>query len=298
MSVAVIAKNPLCSTENKELAGGQAIIEGVMMRHLDKVAMAVRRSDGTIELKEDTYVSLTRRYPVLGWYVLRGFVTFLEMVMLGVKAVLFSAEVALREEEQKASYWELNISIVFSFALVLLFFIVIPAYGFSLLRGYIGNTLLLNMIEGGIRLGIFLLFLSLTLFMEDMKRVYMYHGAEHKTVFAWEEGRELTVENIRPYPIRHPRCGTSFVLVVMVVSIFVFSLLGRPGFYERVLYKLLLLPLVAGVSYEIIRFTGRYRRSSWVKLVTWPGLLLQRITTREPTDDQIEVAIAAMQRVI
>ncbi|MCX7817007.1 MAG: DUF1385 domain-containing protein [Syntrophales bacterium] len=293
-----MGKKHLYTTEGDELAGGQALIEGVMMRHRDRVALAVRRSDGSIELKEETYVSLTRRYSVLGWYVIRGFVTFLEMVMLGVKGILFSAEMALREEEQEMSSWQLHLSIAFSFLIVFLFFILIPAYGFTLLREHIGNTFLLNIAEGSIRLVVFLLFLSLTLFMGDMRRVYMYHGAEHKTVFAWEDGKELTVENIRPYPTRHPRCGTSFVLVVMVVSIFVFSLLGRPAFFERVFYKLLLLPVIAGISYEIVRFTGKFRKSKMVKLITWPGLLLQRITTREPTDDQIEVAIAAMKKVI
>jgi uncharacterized protein YqhQ len=134
--------------------------------------------------------------------------------------------------------------------------------------------------------------------MEDMRRVFMYHGAEHKTVFAWENGQELTVENIRKFSTRHPRCGTSFVLVVMITAILVFSLLGRPDFVHRVFYKLLLLPVIAGISYEIIRFTGRKRDLKWVQALSWPGLLLQKITTTEPTDDQIETAIAAMKKVI
>jgi len=131
-----------------------------------------------------------------------------------------------------------------------------------------------------------------------MRRVYMYHGAEHKTVFAWENGQELTVENVKNFSTRHPRCGTSFILFVMIVSIIVFSLLGRPDFLERVFYKILLLPVVAGISYEAIRFTGKYPHSRIVHLLSLPGLLLQKITTREPSDDQIEVAIAAMKKVI
>jgi uncharacterized protein YqhQ len=134
--------------------------------------------------------------------------------------------------------------------------------------------------------------------MEDMRRVFMYHGAEHKTVFAWENGQELTVENIKKFSTRHPRCGTSFVLVVMITAILVFSLLGRPDFVHRVIYKLMLLPVIAGISYEIIRFTGRKRDLKWVQVLSWPGLLLQKITTKEPTDDQIETAIAAMKKVI
>jgi len=131
-----------------------------------------------------------------------------------------------------------------------------------------------------------------------MRRVYMYHGAEHKTVFAWEDGRDLTVENVKKYSTRHPRCGTSFILFVMIVSILVFSLLGRPDFLHRVIYKILLMPVIAGISYEAIRFTGKYGRFKLVRMLSWPGLALQKITTREPDDDQLEVAIAAMKKVI
>ena len=134
--------------------------------------------------------------------------------------------------------------------------------------------------------------------MEDMRRVFMYHGAEHKTVFAWEHGQDLTIDNIKQFSTRHPRCGTSFILVVFVISILVFSLLGRPDFLMRVAYKLSLFPLIAGISYEIIRFSGKHKEKGWVQMISWPGLLLQKITTREPTDDQIEVAVAAMKKVI
>jgi uncharacterized protein YqhQ len=134
--------------------------------------------------------------------------------------------------------------------------------------------------------------------MSDMRRVYMYHGAEHKTVFAWEDGQDLTVENVKKYSTRHPRCGTSFILFVMIVSILVFSLLGRPDFLHRVVYKILLMPVIAGISYEAIRFTGKYAQFKLIQLLSWPGLALQKITTREPDDDQIEVAIAAMKKVI
>jgi len=234
----------------------------------------------------------------LGLIFIRGFVTLVEMMIIGMKCLLFSAEVALTEEEEKPQSWQLAISVMISLGMVLLFFIVIPAFCFSILKVYIANTFLLNIIEGCIRLGIFLCFLASTLLMEDMRRVFMYHGAEHKTVFAWEDGRDLTVENIKTYSTRHPRCGTSFILVVMIVSILVFSLLGRPDFIHRVMYKLLLMPVIAGISYEVIRYTGRHQRWGWVHLLSWPGLLLQKITTREPTDDQIEVAVAAMKKVV
>ena len=282
----------------EDIAGGQALIEGVMMRHENKIAAAVRRADKEILIQEQYHVPLARRYKFLGLMFVRGSVSLIEMLIIGMKCLMFSAEQALTENDKKPRGWEMPISILISFGAAFFFFIVVPAYCFSLLKGVISSTFLLNIIEGCIRLGLFLCFLISTLLMEDMRRVFMYHGAEHKTVFAWEDGQELTIENVRNYSTRHPRCGTSFILVVMIVSILVFSLLGRPDFLHRVLYKLLLLPVVAGISYEVIRFTGKHRDLRWVRILSWPGLFLQRITTREPTDDQIEVAIAAMQKVI
>ena len=282
----------------EDIAGGQALIEGVMMRHENKIAAAVRRADKEILIQEQYHVPLARRYKFLGLMFVRGSVSLIEMLIIGMKCLMFSAEQALTENDKKPQGWEMPISILISFGAAFFFFIVVPAYCFSLLKGVISSIFLLNIIEGCIRLGLFLCFLISTLLMEDMRRVFMYHGAEHKTVFAWENGQELTIENVRNYSTRHPRCGTSFILVVMIVSILVFSLLGRPDFLHRVLYKLLLLPVVAGISYEVIRFTGKRRDLRWVRILSWPGLFLQRITTREPTDDQIEVAVAAMQKVI
>ncbi len=282
----------------EDIAGGQAIIEGVMMRCGNKIASAVRKPDKEIAIQERYYVPLTKRYKLLGLAFVRGTVTLLEMMVIGMKSLLFSAELALTEGEKKPQKWEMTISVMISFGTAIFFFIVVPAYCFSLLKNTVASTLLLNILEGFIRLGIFLCFLCSTLLMEDMRRVFMYHGAEHKTVFAWEDGRELTVENIRKYSTRHPRCGTSFVLVVMVTAILVFSLLGRPDFVQRIFYKLMLLPFIAGISYEIIRFTGKHRNWKWVQFLSWPGLMLQKITTREPTDDQIEVAITAMKKVV
>ena len=281
-----------------DIAGGQALIEGVMMRHENKIASAVRRPDNEIIFQEQYHIPLAKRYKLLGFKFIRGSVSLIEMMVIGMKSLMFSAEMALTEYDKKPGRWEMPISLFISFTVSITFFIVIPAYIFSLLRSVIVSTFLLNIIEGCIRLGLFLSFLGATLLMEDMRRVFMYHGAEHKTVFAWESGQELTVENVRKYSTRHPRCGTSFILVVMIVSILVFSLLGRPDFFHRVIYKLLLLPVVAGISYEVIRFTGEHQGWTWVQFLSWPGLLLQKITTRQPTDDQIEVAIAAMKKVI
>lgn len=281
-----------------DVAGGQALIEGVMMRHENKIASAVRRPDNEIIIQEQDYIPFAKRYKLLGLMFIRGSISLIEMMIIGMKCLMYSAEMALTEEDKKPQGWEMPISILISFAVSIFFFIVIPAYCFTMLKSMIASTFLLNIIEGCIRLGLFLCFLSATLLMEDMRRVFMYHGAEHKTVFAWESGKELTVENVKNFSTRHPRCGTSFILVVMIVSILVFSLLGRPDFVHRVLYKLLLLPVVAGISYEVIRFTGKHQDWTWVQFLSWPGLLLQKITTRQPTDDQIEVAIAAMKKVI
>ncbi|HNY48961.1 MAG TPA: DUF1385 domain-containing protein [Smithella sp.] len=284
--------------QKEDIAGGQAIIEGVMMRHGNKIAAAVRRPDKQIVFQEREYIPLTKRYKVLGWMFIRGTITLFEMMIVGIKCLMFSADVALSEEEKKPKDWEMYLSFVISFSIAIFFFVIIPAFFFTKVKFYIDNVILLNILEGCVRLGMFLCFLAATLLMDDMKRVYMYHGAEHKTVFAWENGQELTVENVKNFSTRHPRCGTSFILFVMIVSILVFSLLGRPDFIHRVIYKILLLPVVAGISYEAIRFTGKYHHSRLVHLLSWPGLMLQKITTREPSDDQIEVAIAAMKKVI
>ncbi|HPM69411.1 MAG TPA: DUF1385 domain-containing protein [Smithellaceae bacterium] len=283
--------------QSEDIAGGQAIIEGVMMRHGNKIAAAVRSPSKEIIFQESEYISLTKRYKFLGWMFIRGTVTLFEMMLVGIKALMFSAQIALSEEEKKPGDWEMYLSFAVSFAVAIFFFIVVPAFFFTQIKSCVSNLLLLNFLEGCLRLGIFLCFLASTLLLSDMRRVYMYHGAEHKTVFAWENGQELTVQNIKDFSTRHPRCGTSFILFVMIVSILVFSLLGRPDFLHRVVYKLLLMPVVAGISYEAIRFTGKYTNSKLVQLLSWPGLALQKITTREPDDDQIEVAIAAMKKV-
>jgi uncharacterized protein YqhQ len=275
-----------CKPNPEDIAGGQAILEGVMMRHGTKIAAAVRKPDGKIVFQEREYIPLTKRYKPLGW------------MFIGIQCLMFSAEVALSEEDVKPKGWEMYVSFVISFAIAIFFFIIVPAFFFTKIKFYIDSLILLNILEGCVRLGMFLCFLSATLLMQDMRRVYMYHGAEHKTVFAWENGQELTVENVKNFSTRHPRCGTSFILFVMIVSVLVFSLLGRPDFIHRVIYKILLLPVVAGISYEAIRFTGKYHHSRLVHLLSWPGLMLQKITTREPSDDQIEVAIAAMKKVI
>ncbi|HDQ04441.1 MAG TPA: DUF1385 domain-containing protein [Deltaproteobacteria bacterium] len=285
-------------SKSNDIAGGQALIEGVMMRHGDKIASAVRAPNNEIVFQERHYVPLTKRYKILGILFIRGTITLFEMMFVGIKALMFSAEVALSEEEKKPKGWEMSLSFVISFTVAIFFFVVVPAFFFTQIKHHIDNLLLLNLLEGCIRLSIFLCFLASTLLLNDMRRVYMYHGAEHKTVFAWENGQELTVQNVKDFSTRHPRCGTSFILFVMLISIIVFSLLGRPDFIHRVFLKILLMPVIAGISYEAIRFTAKYSHSKLVQILSWPGLALQKITTREPDDSQIEVAIAAMKKVV
>jgi uncharacterized protein YqhQ len=287
-----------CKPNPEDIAGGQAVLEGVMMRHGTRIATAVRRPDREIVFQEREYIPLAKRYKVLGWMFIRGTIALFEMMFIGIKSLMFSAEVALSEEESKPQGWEIYISFVISLATAVFFFVVVPAFFFTQIKGHIDSLILLNILEGCVRLGMFLCFLTATLLMKDMRRVYMYHGAEHKTVFAWEDGQDLTVKNVRKYSTRHPRCGTSFILFVMIISILVFSLLGRPDFLHRVMYKILLMPVIAGISYEAIRFTGKHTRLKLVQILSWPGLALQRITTREPDDEQIEVAISAMKKVI
>ncbi|HOE79263.1 MAG TPA: DUF1385 domain-containing protein [Smithellaceae bacterium] len=287
-----------CKPNPEDIAGGQALIEGVMMRRGSKIAAAVRRADGEIVFREREYIPVTKRHKLLGLPFVRGTITLFEMMIIGIQFLMFSTEVALSEEEKKPQGWEMYVSLVISLAVSIFFFVVVPAFFFTKIKSCIDSLILLNVLEGCVRLGMFLCFLAATLLLSDMRRVYMYHGAEHKTVFAWEDGQELTVENVAKYSTRHPRCGTSFILFVMIVSILVFSLLGRPDFAHRVLYKILLLPVVAGISYEAIRFTGKYSRFKFIQFLSWPGLALQKITTREPDDDQIAVAIAAMNKVI
>ncbi|HOC58512.1 MAG: DUF1385 domain-containing protein [Syntrophaceae bacterium] len=287
-----------CKPNSNDIAGGQAILEGVMMRHGENIAAAVRKPDGEIVFQERKYVPLTQRYKILGLMFVRGTISLFEMMIIGIKCLMFSAEVALSEEEKKPQGWEMYVSLLVSLVIAIFFFVVVPAFFFTKIKTYVDSLILLNILEGCVRLGMFLCFLSATLLMDDMRRVYMYHGAEHKTVFAWEDGRELTIENVKKYSTRHPRCGTSFILFVMIVSILVFSLLGRPDFLHRVLYKIMLMPVIAGISYEAIRFTGKYSHYKLAQILSWPGLALQKITTREPDDDQIEVAIAAMKKVV
>lgn len=277
----------------KELLGGQALIEGVMMKGSQAVGYAVYGPDKKLVTKRENYTPWKKAYPFLGLPLVRGFVNLLEMLVLGMRSLQYSLTIALPEEAAKQSKYEMPLSLLLSLSISFGLFIYAPASAFTFLKPYIANTILLNLVEGLLRITIFVVFISLVSLAEDMRRVFGYHGAEHKTVHAYEAGEKLTVKNVKKYSVIHPRCGTSFILIVFVLSIIVFSFLGRPDLLHRVLYKILLLPLISGLGYELIRFVAQLPRTVQYA-VLWPGLLMQRLTTREPDEAMLNAAIAAL----
>jgi uncharacterized protein YqhQ len=277
--------------------GGQALIEGVMMQNGDRVAVAVRRtSDKQVIVRRLPVRKHFRRFQDIPF--LRGLFRLYDMLSLGIRALNMSARIAFPEQEEELTKgWGL---VTFAVAIVIAVgaFVVLPLYivnSVPTLRA--GNSILFNLVEGCIRIAFFLVYLFAISLMQDIHRVFQYHGAEHKTVYTYEAGEKLTVENARKYSTLHPRCGTAFLMIVLVISILVFSLAGNPALWIKLLSRLLLLPVVAGVSYEALQFSGKNHKRLWVRVLTQPGLWLQRLTTAEPTDDMIEVAIASLKNV-
>lgn len=300
----------------KTSIGGEALIEGVMMRGPDEIAIAIRKPDGEIAVEKKPLKTLAKRHKIFKTPIIRGAVGLFESMVIGVKSLMHSAEfVELDEEENKESKFDkflervfgdkikdaiVYFSVIIALAMGIGLFILLP----NLLAGFLNfnkNTasgvLYYNLFEGVLRIFLFVGYIILVSRMKDIARVFMYHGAEHKTIHCYEHEEELTVENVRKYTTRHPRCGTAFMFVVMIISILVFSLVGWGNIFMNILFRLLLLPLVAGLSYEVIKFAGR-SDSAISKIVSAPGLALQRFTTREPDDSQIEVAIEALKNVI
>ena len=284
--------------------GGQAVIEGVMMRSPKRVATAVRLPDGTVSVKTREYVSLSRRFPLLGLPILRGAVVLIESLRIGVEALAFSAEAAVKEEQSVPREarrfgtlgWGMGLTVLFSFALGFFIFFYLPL----LLTDLTGvkDGFRYNLIDGAIRLVFFLIYIVAIGFWGEMRRVFQYHGAEHKTIHNLESGEDLTPENADRQSRFHPRCGTSFLFLVVIVSFIVFTFTGRPETLEARLFRFALIPVIAGVSFEIIRFAGAHYDKPWVRWMSTPGLELQRLTTREPSRDMLEVAIAALRAVL
>ena len=276
--------------------GGQAVIEGVMMRDANKTATAVRLPNGEIEVETHPVTSIRERYPALNLPLIRGSVIMVESLVIGMRALSFSAQAAGEEDEQMTKK-EIAMTILFALVLASVLFIVIPTGAAHLAAAYTEDPVVFNLIEGGIRLLVFLLYIWGISFMGGIRRVFQYHGAEHKTIHCYEAGEALTVENVQKFPRLHPRCGTNFLLIVMVVAIVFHVFFGWPDLWLRILSRLAVLPVVAGVSYEIIRFAGR-SENRIVRIMITPGLWLQYLTTRPPADEMVEVAIESLKAVL
>jgi len=275
------------------LYGGQAVIEGVMMQGPGKMAIAVRRPDGTIAIHEQKIQSLTERYPVLRLPILRGMVVLVETISRGITALMYSANQAVPDEEQ-LSRGEMTLSTLLGVVGAIALFVVLPTLITHWMGGLSPNSAVVHLLEGLMRFGIFIGYLWSISLVKEIQRVFQYHGAEHKVINTLEAGDPLTVECARRHSREHRRCGTSFLLYVVVISILLFSLVNIPNVALRIVSRIALLPLVAGVSYEIIRLLGRYSNRLTLA-ISRPGMWLQGLTTREPDDSQLEVAIAALQ---
>jgi uncharacterized protein YqhQ len=277
-------------------------MEGVMMRSPNFWGMAVRAPSGDLDLRAERFRSITRRSKLFRLPIIRGALSLGETLWLGMKALTLSTNVALGEEEE-LSKKEIAGTLIFALVLGFGLFLVAPVLGTkglgSLLGSSIENPVLFNLVEGVIRIAIFIAYLlGITLISKDIKRFFAYHGAEHKAIKVYERGEELVPQNARKLDTSHVRCGTSFVLYVLVLSILVFSLLGVEGWLYMIASRVVVIPLVAGIAFEFIMWSARHQDSSLVRALVWPGLQMQKLTTREPTDDMVEVAIASLNKVL
>lgn len=286
------------------LIGGQAVIEGVMMRSLTGYSVAVRQPNGAVAIKKDKLVSITKKYPFLKLPVLRGSVVLIQSLILGIRALNYSASVASENEagEQEMSSWAVIGSMLMALLLGIGVFILAPLGITNLIRHYLlpsMSNFAYNAIDGVIRAIFFFVYLISISFMNEIRRVFQYHGAEHKTVYTFEANEDLTVDNARVKSTLHPRCGTSFLMFVLVISIVVFSLVpSTMPFAVKFLARVVLIPLIAGLAYEVIRFSARHLANPVCRTLITPGLWLQKITTKEPDDSQLEVAITALREAL
>jgi uncharacterized protein YqhQ len=273
-------------------------MEGVMMRGVSTWAVAVRTPDGDVDVQSFPLVSWTKRHRVLRWPVIRGVVALVESLNIGFKALGLSVNAQQPEDEEPISgaMWFGTVVVALLFAVGLFF--VVPVGLTSLFKDQLGSAFLFWLVEGVVRTAIFLGYIAAIARLSDLRRVFEFHGAEHKTISCFEAGLELTPENAQRFSRLHPRCGTSFLLIVMVVAIFVFAPIGLPAWYLLLASRIIGVPLIAGVSFEVIKWAGRNRRKRWVQTLMWPGMQLQKLTTREPDAEQLAVAIAAMEAVL
>jgi len=308
------AENKECvkSKEFRTSIGGQALIEGIMMRGPTKQAVVVRTNDGLVTKVEELKL-LKNKYPIVGWVFIRGVVNFVNSMSIGVRALMFSADQMPEDEQEEPTRFEqwierklgsekaekalITFAVVLGIAFSVGLFILLPTFLAGFLTEVIDNRILRNLSEGALRIVIFITYLWLTTRMEQIKRVWAYHGAEHKAIACYEKGLPLTAENVMIQSRQHPRCGTSFLFIVMIVSILVFSFTTWDNLWMRIVLRLLLLPVVVAISYEIIRFAGRYD-NFLTRIISAPGRALQRLTTREPDEEMVEVAIESLKLVI
>lgn len=283
---------------NKFQYGGQAVIEGVMMRGPSSVSLAVRRSDGEIALECEKNEPIASRHKFLGWPMIRGTVALIESLVIGIRMINRSANLAMDEEEEELSAGEMLGVGLLATVMAVALFVALPTGVVHFTKQYIGGVIAQNLVEGVIRITVFLVYVTAISRMKDIQRVFMYHGAEHKVINTMESGLALEINNIISKSTLHPRCGTSFLLVVMIISILVFAFLGEGTLLWRILSRLIVLPIVAGLGYEFIKITGRFSHQGWAKILMAPGLWLQGLTTREPDQDQIEVAVCALKAVL
>lgn len=290
--------------------GGQAVMEGVMMKNADKYAVAVRKADQTIEVSTNEFKSIIKNKNISKIPIVRGVFNFIDSMVLGMKSLTFSASFFEEEEvkpskadkliekifKDKAEKFVMSLTVCFSIVIAVALFMLLPYYISSLFKNMLLSDMAIAAIEGVLRLVIFIGYILLISFMKDIQRVFMYHGAEHKCINCIEHGLELNVENVRKSSKQHKRCGTSFLLIVIVISIIFFLFIRVDSPALRVLVRVLLIPVIAGVSYEFIRLAGR-SENKIVEILSKPGLWLQNLTTREPDDDMIEVAIASVEAV-
>ncbi len=277
--------------------GGQAVIEGVMMRGQKTMVTAVRRPNGDVAIEANPlptiYTGRWRKTPII-----RGVIVLIETMVLGIKTLMYSANIAMEEEEQKISGGMVWLMVVVALAFAIALFFIVPLYLTRLLNEYIPSALAFNLIDGVIRLAIFIAYLKVMTLLPDIRRVFAYHGAEHMAVNAYENGVPLEVEAARKYSTAHVRCGTSFLFAVLIIAIIVFSLVGRPSFGLMVLARIALLPVIAAFGYEVTQFSARHVTNGFIRATMAPGLWLQALTTRQPDDKQLEVALTALKRVI
>lgn len=293
--------------------GGQALMEGILMRGPDKQAIVCRTENGLVEKVEPLNL-VKDKYPVLGWPFIRGIVTFADSMVKGMRALTYSASLLPEDQQEEPSKFDLwlekklgsekaekyiiGFAAVLGVLLALTLFIFVPTLIAGLIPGIEGHYTARSVIEGAIKIIIFLVYLGLVAKMKEIKRLFSYHGAEHKTIFCYEKGLPLTVENVRPQSRFHPRCGTSFLLVVIILGLFVGLFIQVDNVFLRIGLRVLLLPVIVCVAYELNRWAGRHDTNIVSRIVTWPGKQLQRLTTNEPDDGMIECAIRAMELVI